>query len=233
VVFPDSIHGRDISEANFSVGRKAGKRLANGSPTNQYLRDSPMPALAAETSLFPENLFADSLCLPTELEQDFDQQWWVMRTKSRQEKSLARDLLAREIPFYLPLAKKIAKVRGRRVSSYHPFFPGYVFLYANETHRVQSLTTNRVVQILPVLNQEKLWFDLSQVHRLIESNAELSFEPRLELGQRVRINHGSMMGLEGTLLHRRGETKFLVAIDFLQQGASLEIDDSQLEVLEV
>jgi transcription antitermination factor NusG len=187
-----------------------------------------MPALAAETCLFPEQLFAE---YPLDLLAE-DQQWWVMRTKSRQEKSLARDLLAREIPFYLPMAKKVAKVRGKRFSSYLPFFPGYVFLYANEANRVLSLTTNRVVQLLPVREQEKLWFDLSQIHRLLESDAVLNFEPQLELGRRVRINYGSMMGLEGTLIHRRGETKFLVAVDFLQQGASLEIEDSQLELLE-
>jgi transcriptional antiterminator RfaH len=187
-----------------------------------------VPALAAETSVFPESLFIDPLVSTTEETQN----WWVMRTKSRQEKSLARDLLAKEIPFYLPLVQKCAKVRGQRNYSYHPFFPGYVFLYADEDRRVQSLTTNRVVQLLPVRDQAKLWFDLEQIHRMIESNATITFEPQLEPGQRVRINYGSMMGLEGTLIHRRGETKFLVAVDFLQQGASLEIDDSQLELVE-
>jgi hypothetical protein len=32
--------------------------------------------------------------------------WWAIYTKSRQEKALARDLLAYQIPFYLPLVEK-------------------------------------------------------------------------------------------------------------------------------
>jgi transcription antitermination factor NusG len=186
-----------------------------------------MPALSAETSLYPENLFADS-----PIAADPDCNWWVMRTKSRQEKSLARDLLAREIPFYLPLLRKFASVRGRRICSYHPFFPGYVFLFADESSRLRSLTTKRVVQLLPVVQQQRLWLDLAQIQRLVEADLPLSFEPQLVPGKRVRINYGSMLGLEGTLLQRRGETKFLVSVDFLQQGASLEIDDTQLELVE-
>ena len=40
-----------------------------------------------------------------------------------------------------------------------------------------------------------------------------------------------MAGLEGTVIHRRGKTRLLVAVKMLQQGVSLEIDDFQLEPL--
>ena len=59
-----------------------------------------MPILEAETSIFPGNLLEDFTP-----EQD-DRQWWVVYTKARQEKALARHLLSREIPFYLPLVAK-------------------------------------------------------------------------------------------------------------------------------
>ena len=38
-----------------------------------------------------------------------------------------------------------------------------------------------------------------------------------------------MMGLEGTILSRRGDCRLLVAVNFLQQGASVAIDDCMLE----
>ena len=48
---------------------------------------------------------------PETLLESFDSsagigQWMVVYTKPRQEKSLARDLLRRSIPFYLPLVKR-------------------------------------------------------------------------------------------------------------------------------
>lgn len=182
-----------------------------------------MPTLAAETSLFPEMLL-ESAC-----DEFSERRWWAVQTKARQEKSLARELLSYEIPFYLPLVRKYSTSRGKRVCSHLPFFSGYIFLYADEFDRVRSLTTNRIAQLLPVMDQESLRQDLWQLNRLIDSDAPLTFEQRLEPGQRVKIKNGLMRGVIGTLICRRGETKLLVAIDFLQQGASLEIDDYQLE----
>jgi hypothetical protein len=40
------------------------------------------------------------------------------------------------------------------------------------------------------------------------------------------------MGLEGTVLVRRGVTHLLVSVNFLQQGASIEVEDYLLEKLD-
>ena len=182
-----------------------------------------MPTLAAETNLFPHRLLEDA-CVPTA-----ERRWWAVQTKSRQEKSLARDLLNCEIPFYLPLIRKYSLVRGRKTCSYLPLFSGYLFLYADETERVRSLTSNRISQLLPVLQQEPLRHDLWQLNRLMETDSLLTWEPWLQPGRRVRIHSGPLLGVEGTFICRRGESRLLVAIDFLQQGASLEIAEWLLE----
>jgi transcriptional antiterminator RfaH len=94
------------------------------------------------------------------------------------------------------------------------------------------LTTNRVSRVLEVEQPEQLVYDLQQFRRLIAANAPLTIESRLAPGRRVRVRQGAFAGVEGTVLKRRGETRLLVAIKFLQQGASVEIDDFLLEPLE-
>ncbi|MGW8256793.1 MAG: transcription termination/antitermination NusG family protein [Thermoguttaceae bacterium] len=185
-----------------------------------------MPILKEEPSLFPDTLWED--CLSTISES----QWWVIYTKARQEKALSRELLSWKVPFYLPLIKHITMSRGRRRTSFVPLFSGYIFLFASELQRVQSLRSNRVSRILTVNDPQQLVFDLSQLRRLIEIDAPLSVERRLEPGNRVRVKQGSLMGLEGTVLMRRGITRLLVRINFLQQGASVEIEDFLLERLD-
>ena len=59
-----------------------------------------MPILAAEPSLFPANLLDDHI------DEGNERSWFAVYTKSRQEKSLARQLLGMEVPFYLPLIPK-------------------------------------------------------------------------------------------------------------------------------
>ena len=182
-----------------------------------------MPILATETTIYPENLLDEVATSPS------DRQWWAIYTKSRQEKALARQMLRSGIPFYLPLIAKENLIRGRRVHSHVPLFGGYVFLFGTDQERVQCLTTNRISRILPVVDAEQLRADLLNIRLLIDSDAPLTVERRLLPGERVRIKGGSMMGLEGVVLTHWGRTRLLVAVSFLQQGVSVEIDGFLLE----
>ncbi|MBN2579765.1 MAG: antitermination protein NusG [Pirellulales bacterium] len=185
-----------------------------------------MPILREEPSMFPETL------LEAPDPEGLERRWLVLYTKARQEKALARELRSFQIPFYLPLVKKIHHARGRKRTSFMPLFSGYVFLFAAEPERVRSLTTNRVSRVLAVEDAGQLLFDLRQLQQLIDSNAPLTIEQRLAPGHRVRVKQGALLGLEGTVLVRRGETRLLVRVNFLQKGASVEVDDYFLEKLD-
>ena len=181
---------------------------------------------AIETAgLYPLDL------LETAAGNDSDRQWWAVYTKSRQEKVFCRQLEGHAIPHYLPLVEKISVTRKRRFSARVPLFSGYVFMYGTPQERLASLTTNRVSQILPVTDGAKLCYDLRQIYRLIASGAPLTVEQRLAPGRPVRIRHGPLAGLEGIVLERRTGTRLFVAVDFLQQGASIDVEDFQLEPL--
>jgi transcriptional antiterminator RfaH len=182
-----------------------------------------MPILAAETSLFPANLLDDFTATVS------DRRWWAIYAKSRQEKSLARQLLGMEVPFYLPLIPKVTSIGGRRFKSLLPLFSGYLFLFGTDEERMQALGTNRVAQSWRAPSVEEMTRDLAQIRVLIESGVPLTTEGRLQSGQRVRVKSGSLMGLEGVVLSRRGEDRLLVAVQFLQQGVSVQINDYQLE----
>ncbi len=185
-----------------------------------------MPILKEEPSMYPATL------LDTPPTDAADRYWLVLHTKARQEKSLARELVKFGIPFYLPLVKKTSIVRGRKRTSFVPLFGGYIFLFGSAEERLRSLTTNRITSILAVEDQSQLASDLRQIRQLIASDAPLTVESRLGPGQQVRVRQGAFAGLEGTVLKRRGETRLLVSINFLQQGASVEIDDFMLDPLE-
>jgi len=182
-----------------------------------------MPILDEERSIYPDDLL-DGLT-----DEDVDRDWWVLHTKPRQEKSVSRDLFALDIPFYLPLIKKTSTRRDRTVQSYIPLFASYVFMFASEEERIRCLKTNRVTQTLTIEDAEEFVHDLRQLRELIESEAPLTVESRLVPGDKVRVLNGSFAGLEGTVLNRRGKMRLLVAVNFLQQGASVEIDDYMLE----
>jgi transcription antitermination factor NusG len=183
----------------------------------------PLPPPAPQ--IFPEGL------LIGDLTADDDRRWWVVHTKARQEKAIARDLLAQSVPYFAPQTEKTTLVRGRKRWSSVPVFSGYVFLYGSEMERYRTLLTDRVAQVIEVDDQQQLRQDLTRIWRLIESKVPLTIEGRLSAGDPVRIRCGALEGIDGMVIERRAKCRVLVAVRMLQQGVSVEIEDFMLEPL--
>jgi transcription antitermination factor NusG len=179
-----------------------------------------MPVLGAETEWFPEALFEEANTAPPP-----GHCWWVYHVRPRQEKSLARELLKRQVPFYLPLVSRRWRSRDRLLTSYVPLFAGYVFSRSDQEGRLAALTTQRIVRSLDVVDQDQLWHDLRQIQRLLVSGAPVSPESRLTPGTPVEIRSGPLMGLKGKIIRSASGRRFLVAVDFIGRGASVLLDD--------
>lgn len=184
-----------------------------------------MPLLPLEPFLYPDSLFGDA---PAPVDAG---QWWVLHTRPRAEKSLARRFLNRSVPFFLPLYKRQWRSRGRTLTSHVPLFPGYVFLYGEGRERLHALESNLVAQVLPVLDQDQLQADLLRVHRLMISGSPLTPEENLAPGTPVRITRGALCDLEGTVLRGGRQLRLIVEVRFLHQGVSVEIEPWMLESL--
>jgi transcription antitermination factor NusG len=185
-----------------------------------------MPILEKETDLYPANLLDELATAGNK-----SRRWLAAYTKSRQEKALARQLEAMNVPFYLPLVPHVSVIRGRRVKSLLPLFMSYVFVFADEDERILTLSTQRITQLHCAHDSALMTTDLKNIRVLIESGTPLTVESRLEPGWRVRVKSGALMGMEGTVVCRRGCERLLVAVEFLQQGVSVEISDFQVEPL--
>ena len=182
-----------------------------------------MPILPAERTLFPEGLLSEST-----LPKLSDRTWWVLHVKPRQEKSLARQLCGKEIPYYLPVVTRRTVVRGQALQSLIPLFPGYVFLLGDREEWLRALATGRVVRPLAVVDQTRIWTDLRQLYRLIEIGAPITPEDRLAPGAMVEVTQGPLAGLRGKILRTATGKRFVVEIDFIQRGASVLLDSFAL-----
>jgi transcriptional antiterminator RfaH len=186
-----------------------------------------MPILAPEPLMFPDGLLDAAVHDPMS-----DRQWWVMHTLARREKELLRRLRTMAISHYCPLTKRRTRSPAGRVRvSQVPLFTGYVFVWGNEPQRYQALTTNCIARCLAVSDGIRLLADLQQIHRLIESDAPLTPEARIQPGRRVRVRSGAMAGLEGIVIKRRRKEWLVVSVEFLQQGVSVLLEDYQVECI--
>jgi transcription antitermination factor NusG len=185
-----------------------------------------MPLLELEPFISPENLF--------ELSGDAanTSRWWVLHTRPRAEKSLARKLCDRDLSFYLPLHSREWRNRGRRFQSHLPLFPGYLFMYGDFQSRLTALETNLVAHAILVEDQEQLIADLGRVHQLLSTGAPVTPEDRLEPGDLVEVIRGPLTGLEGKLLRRGRNLKFVIEVQFLRRAVSAEVESWMIQSLE-
>ncbi|TWT33792.1 Transcription antitermination protein RfaH [Posidoniimonas corsicana] len=180
--------------------------------------------------LFPHDLLASA---PPESASEpageGSARWWLVYTRSRQEKALSRDLFGLGVPHYLPVHNREVVTRGRSRVVEEPLFSGYLFIFADPDLKTAALTTNRISTACPVGDGDRLRSDLLRLASAIAAGARLSLEAKLEPGDWVRVKSGIHEGLEGVVIRRKKQARLLLAVNFLKQGASLEVHESLLE----
>jgi len=158
--------------------------------------------------------------------------WWALYTLARFEKKLMRQLLKIEVPFYGPtIARRYRSPQGRIRTSVEPLFPNYVFIMGDEMARYKAVSTGSVSRCMPVANPAELVIDLRQIRSLILTDSPLAPELRLLPGQRVRVKTGVFKGFEGTIIRRENEVRLLISVRYMGRGASVALDDCQLEAI--
>jgi len=183
-----------------------------------------MPILKSEPDCYPDNLL---------VKPDETMPWWACYTRARQEKQLMRKLREAEIGYYAPIiSRRYRSPAGRLRESYLPLFANYVFVCGDEMARYAAVCSGCVSRTLTVVQPNVLVEDLRQLQQLIQTGAPLSPEARIDSGDRVRVKSGQFAGFEGTVIRRQQHTCLIVEVRFMNQGASVVLDDCQLDVLE-
>ncbi|UCE98671.1 MAG: UpxY family transcription antiterminator [Planctomycetota bacterium] len=164
--------------------------------------------------------------------RDFSGLWWVAHTKSRNEKALARDLINKDISYFLPMSWKVRRQRGRKIRSLLPLFSGYLFFCGDENQRLEALRTNRVANIIEVKDQEKLLSELLQIEYAIRAGAPLVPHKYIKAGRHCRVIAGPLADLQGIVVDTKSTTRLVLQIDMLGQATSVEIDADTIEVID-
>ena len=184
-----------------------------------------MPILPLEPYIFPDGLLAQPTAEITTC------RWWVLHTRPRAEKTLARRLLRQGMPFFLPLYERRWRSHARVLESHKPLFPGYLFLQGTDEDRGRVLQTKLVARALRVDDQRQLEADLMRVHQLVMAGVALAPEDRLQPGRWVEITSGPLTGLTGKFLRRGRHRKVFVEVEFLQRGVSVQLESWSIRPL--
>lgn len=155
--------------------------------------------------------------------------WFVLHTRPRQEKAIARVLEQRAIEVFLPLSRTVRYYGHRKRIVRQPLFSSYVFVRGSIEQTYDALATGRVVNLIHCADQRTLDRELGQIRSALARGAQLQPHARLVRGCHVRVKAGPFAGLEGMIEHRPRPDRLILQVETLSRAASLEIDADLLE----
>ena len=154
--------------------------------------------------------------------------WFALHVMPRHDKSVSITLRRSGYQELTPLYRAKRKWADRSKLLELPLFPGYVFCRFNPLFPVPILNIPGVVNIVrtgrtlaPVDDNE-----IASLQRLVESglNSEPGSYHDFQVGQRVRIEGGPLLGLEGVVIELRKALRLVLSVSLLQRAILVEID---------
>jgi transcription antitermination factor NusG len=168
---------------------------------------------------------------PSPSEEQQPRSWFAAVTTPQHEKAALRHLDFSGIETFLPTyhSSRIWKNR-QKVKVELPLFPTYLFVRIDQAERGRVLRTPGVRQLVGN-SREPLSLPDREIEFLRTSLLEQKAEPYAGLveGQRVRIKSGSMRGVEGFLVRKSSEWRFILTVQLIHHHVALEVDASTLE----
>ena len=158
--------------------------------------------------------------------------WFVLHTRSRQEKALVRDLEAMGVSCYLPMVDSVRYYGRRKARVSLPLFPNYVFLRGSVEQAYEADRTRRVAGIIQVSNQAALERELRNIDQVLTAAGQLQSHPRLQRGMWVQVKAGPFKGVQGQIEQYARTDRLILQVQTLGQASSLEIDRGLLEPID-
>lgn len=157
--------------------------------------------------------------------------WYVIRTRSRQEKKLFLDLHAQGVRSFLPLCVEVRYHGARKVRVLTPLLDGYLFLRGTREDAFTADRSERSAQLIEVTDQEKLHSELASIARVLSSGIGLTRCKPLSRGQLVEVASGPLRGVRGRIESSVRDNRLVLCVDMIGKAAVLEIDRDLLDTV--
>jgi transcription antitermination factor NusG len=165
---------------------------------------------------------------------DSSLQWFAAYTTPRHEKRVHEVLAERNIETFLPLYRTLRRwKKSSPVMVELPLFPCYLFVRIARASRGAVLGLPGVVSI--VGSQKEPWplphLEVEAL-RLGAQMGKAEPHPYLRVGEKVRIKTGLMAGVEGILVRKKNECRFVITLEAIMRSVAVEVDADDLELVE-
>jgi len=152
--------------------------------------------------------------------------WYAIRTRSRAEKVVRDQLIARQIEPLLPLMSRVSQWKDRKKVVEWPLFPGYCFAKFMTDQKLIVLQTPGLVEIVSgVRGPEPIPEDeIMSVMRVVQSRVSHVPWAYFSDGALVEVIRGPLQGLRGSFVRQAHGSRLVIRVNLIQQATAVEIE---------
>ena len=161
--------------------------------------------------------------------------WYVLYTKSNQERKVAEQLSEMGYEVFCPCVKKVKQWSDRKKIIEEPLFKSYVFIRAEQHNREKAFDAYGVVRYLFWLKQPAIVKDeeIEAIRDFLGEFDQTEIEViQLEREDKVRIKSGPMIDKEGVV--QKVDQNFVeVLIEALQIKIRVDLRNNKVSKLQI
>ena len=157
-------------------------------------------------------------------------QWYALSVKHQHERRAEIALGSKGFEALAPTYRARRQWSDRSKNLDLPLFSGYVFCRFDFAERIAVLDIPSVARIVgfgngpaPVADAE-----IAAIKRVVASGLPLRPWPHLKPGDRVRIEHGPLRGVQGILLKEKDSLRLVVGVELLQRSVAVELEPESI-----
>src|SRR6201995_1611656 len=151
---------------------------------------------------------------------------YAIRVRLNYEKPVAAALRGKGFQEFLPLIRSKRQWSDRVKIMDLPLFPGYLFCRLDLDARLPLLTTPGFLYLVGVGKTPEPVdeLEIAGIRAVLRSGLTVTPWPNLVVGQKVRLKHGPLRGLEGVLTRIGNRHRIYVSVTLLKRSISVEVD---------
>ena len=160
-------------------------------------------------------------------------EWYALYLRSRHEKKVSVALAKKHVETFLPLIEELHLWSDRKKKVLEPLFRGYIFVKTDLRDKETIVTTDGVIRFVGI-NHKSSWIPASQVdwlRRMVGGSVEVRREKYLDVGEKVRISAGPLIGIEGIVRWIHGISRVVVSITAIEQSVSILVPAELLRTI--
>ena len=168
-----------------------------------------------------QSLFTETVLFP----------WYALKVRVGSEAAVVNALKDRGLNPYCPTHKERRLYSDRMKVIDKPVFTGYVFCSFDITKKLPVMSCPGVDYIVGIAGIATAIPELQieGIRRMIAAGAVAN--EQFAAGDRVRVTHGPLAGVEGLLVREPRGARLVVSIQLLNRAASLFIDQDHTRIV--